>query len=190
MGYQKGGTGMTTDITSMDGMDFDEDPELSSRVKFKVAGDWFEGVDDLATELAMDFAGKVETLEQAKLTADQSREVMRDLLHLVLKPESAERFLAHMRDPAAPIGNKRLKKIIPWLFEQYAERPTTPDGDSSPSSENPEPGTKSLASTPPAELTSGESDSPISSTSSTGGSRKGPRTRRTRTGNADNLTKT
>lgn len=61
--------------------------------------------------------------------------VLGEILEMVLLPESAERFEARMRNPSRPIGIKQVGKVLNWLLEEFAERPTQPSMPSTNSSE-------------------------------------------------------
>jgi hypothetical protein len=119
---------MATDVNvTEDMMDFSLPPR---NLKFKVDNDIFEAVPELATEQALRFADDAEVMEDESSTAQQRLDVVKKLFHLVLLPESAERLIARLSDPANPIGPERFQKILMYLMEQYGLRPTEPDEDS------------------------------------------------------------
>lgn len=124
------------------------------RVQFKLDGDVFTGVRDIPAVRAMEFSGHSDALLRDDISMDERIAGFMDILRLLLVPESAELFITRLSDPINPIGVKTMLKIVPWLFEQYSLRPTTPDSDSSTGSGNPESGTSSTVSTSGAESTS------------------------------------
>jgi hypothetical protein len=117
------------------------------RVQFKLDGDVFTGVRDIPAVRAMEFSGHADKMQRDDVPMDERIAVFMDIIHLLLEPESAERFISRLSDASNPIGIKTMLKIVPWLFEQYSLRPTTPDSDSSAGSGNPESGTSSTVST-------------------------------------------
>jgi hypothetical protein len=111
-------------------------------IKFKVDDDYFEAVPDIAAELAMEYASQLEQLIQPEeVSLDSQKEVVYSTLRLVLFPESADRFIARLRDQETPIGQQRFTKITQWLLEQYGMRPTEQDSASSTGSESQDAGT-------------------------------------------------
>lgn len=70
--------------------------------------------------------------------------------------DSGARFRARLHDKERPVGVRHILKIIPWLLEVYALRPTEPFSSSSTSHENG--GTTSTAGAP--STASSLSDSP------------------------------
>ncbi len=131
--------GATTTIISDDSMmDFSVERES---IPFKVDDDVFHAVADIAAELAMDYAQKLEVLQADTTNVESQKEILHSTMRLVLFPESAERFIERLSDQLHPIGQKRVADITQWLLEQYGLRPTESDSASSPGSENQEDGT-------------------------------------------------
>lgn len=124
------------------------------RVQFKLDGDIFTGVRDIPAVKAMEFSGHSEQLKREDAPMEERIAGFMDILRLLLEPESAELFIARLNDPLNPIGVQTMLKVVPWLFEQYSQVPTTPDSDSSAGSGNPESGTSSTVSTSGAASTS------------------------------------
>lgn len=122
-------------------------------IKFRVDDDVFEAVPDIAAELAMEYAEKIERLQRSDGDDDEhvdmqaQKEIIYSTLRLVLYEESAERFIARLSDQRRPIGQVRFGNITTWLLEQYGMRPTTSDSASSTGSESQDAGTSSTAST-------------------------------------------
>lgn len=116
-------------------------------IKFKVDDDIFEAVPDIAAELAMEYADKLEQMTQfdpedeGKLEIGKQKEIVYSTLRLVLFPESADRFIDRLKDQLNPIGQKRFGEITQWLLEKYGLRPTESDSASSPGSESQDSGT-------------------------------------------------
>ena len=117
------------------------------RIQFKLDEDIFTGVRDIPAVKAMEFSGHADAMKRDDVPMSERIAGFMDVLRLLLEPESAERFIARLNDPANPIGVQTMLKVVPWLFEQYAQRPTTPDSDSSTGSGNQESGTSSTVST-------------------------------------------
>lgn len=120
-------------------------------IKFKVDDDIFEAVPDIAAELAMDYAERIEQLtgstDAENVNYAEQKEVVYSTVRLVLFEESADRFIARLGDKRNPIGQSRFGKITAWLLEQYGLRPTEPDSASSTGSANQDDGTSSTEST-------------------------------------------
>lgn len=124
------------------------------RVQFKLDGDIFTGVRDIPAVKAMEFSGYADKMQSEDMEMSERIAGFMDILRLLLVPESAELFIARLNDPVNPIGAQTMLKVVPWLFEQYTQRPTTPDSDSSTGSGNLESGTSSTVSTSGVESTS------------------------------------
>lgn len=124
------------------------------RVQFKLDGDIFTGVRDIPAVKAMEFSGHADGLKREDAPMEERIAAFMDILRLLLVPDSAELFISRLNDPVNPIGVQTMLKIVPWLFEQYAQRPTTPDSDSSTGSGNPESGISSTVNTLGVESTS------------------------------------
>lgn len=137
-------TTTTTVAADDEVMDFSS-PRRS--IKFRVDDDVFDAVADIAAELALDYADKVEQLEQQDTSVDQAKKALHELFRLVLLPESADRFIARLSDPHHPIGQQKIVRITRWLFEEYGLRPTESDSASSTGSESQDAGTSSTATT-------------------------------------------
>jgi hypothetical protein len=118
-------------------MDFSS-PRKSLR--FKVDDDIFEAAPDIAAELALEFADFAERAQESNDVQDNIA-VIRAMFNMVLFPDSAERFIARLRDTKHPIGTARMTNIIKWLYEEYGLRPTESDSASARGPENPDAGT-------------------------------------------------
>lgn len=117
------------------------------RVQFKLDGDIFTGVRDIPAVKAMEFSGHADKMNSDDVPMAERIALFMDIIRLLLVPESAELFISRLGDTVNPIGVKTMLKVVPWLFEQYSLRPTTPDSDSSAGSGNPESGTSLTVST-------------------------------------------
>lgn len=121
----------------------DEMMDFSSRRKslpFKVDDDVFEAAPDIPAELAIEFADMAEKAEKSSTVEDQIA-LVHSMFKMILFPDSAERFIARLRDTQRPIGTGRMMKIVAWLYEEYGLRPTESDSRSARGSENPDAGT-------------------------------------------------
>lgn len=133
------------DFTPQPTQDFT--PEAKKRVQFKLDGDVFTGVREIPAIMALEFSAHAENMTRENVSITERIEGFTAILQLLLEPESASVFIGRLRDPLNPISVQTMMKVVPWLFEQYSLRPTTPDSDSSAGSGNPESGTSSTVST-------------------------------------------
>lgn len=115
--------------------------------RFKIDDDIFTGVTDMPAELAMEFSTRADSMGDSNLSMKERIDIVKEVIDLVLVPASAEIFKARLSSRDKPIGVGAFKDVLPWLFEHYAARPTTPDSDSSSGSGNQESGTNSMEST-------------------------------------------
>lgn len=127
---------------------------VKPRVQFKLDNDVFIGVREIPAVKAMEFSSHSEQLKREDAPMEERIAGFMDILRLLLEPDSAELFISRLTDSINPIGVQTMLKVVPWLFEQYAQVPTTPDSDSSTGSGNPESGISSTASTSDAVSTS------------------------------------
>lgn len=105
-------------------------------IKFRVDDDVFEAAPDIAAELALDYADKLDELGGGTPTNQQQKVIIHELFRMLLLPESADRFIERLSDQRNPIGNNKIERITRWLFEEYGFRPTQSDSASSTGSEN------------------------------------------------------
>lgn len=128
----------------------DEVMDFSSPRKslpFKVDDDLFEAAPDVAAELAIEFMDLSSKIDETSSTTEDQIAVLHAMFRMVLFPESAERFIARLRDTQKPIGYEKVNRIVKWLFESYGLRPTEPDAPSSSGSESQDAGKSLTAST-------------------------------------------
>jgi len=102
----------------------------SEPIRFRVDDDVFDAAPDIAAELALIFAAEAELLSDENTPTEKKIEIIHKLFRMVLLPESADLFIARLRDSARPIGIRRFERIVNWLLEQYGLRPTESDSDS------------------------------------------------------------
>lgn len=107
-------------------------------LKFRVDDDLFEAPPDIAAELALRFADEAAQLDDDNggPTSEQQVTVMRNLIRMILLPESAERFIARLSDAANPIGVETFERVVEHLLERYGLRPTESDSPSSSGSDS------------------------------------------------------
>lgn len=146
---------MTSPATMVVDLDDDGIPDFTPPPgpRFRIYGDLYEGVREIGADAILDVMASMQNLE-----GDPQNQVraIKDVMARVLVAESAERFVANMGNRVEPIGLRTLMNALNWLIEQYTGRPTEPDSDSSPGSENPESGTSSTATTSAEESTSSD----------------------------------
>lgn len=136
-----------------------------TRVAFTIDGDTFEAPPAIPAEVFMEYAERYSRLQARD---DEERDLhemlaaMKDVLAIVLYPQSYELFAHRMRDPNRPIDLAQVQDVIVWLMEQYGMRPTVPSSESSTGPADPEPGTNWTGSTPDAVSTSQTSLSTVS----------------------------
>lgn len=116
-------------------------------IRFRVDEDVFEAAPDIATDLALDYAEKVEIIGSRTATADEQKDVIHSLVRMVLFPSSAARFIERLGDQKNPIGQAKVGEIFRWLFEEYGLRPTESDSASSTGSVSLDAGTNSTVNT-------------------------------------------
>jgi hypothetical protein len=129
----------------------DEVMDFSSPRKslpFRVDGDMFEAAPDVAAELAIEFMDLSAKLDDEETASVQDQiAVLHAMFKMVLFPDSADRFIARLRDTTKPIGYAKVNRIVKWLFEAYGLRPTEPAESSSTGSESQVAGKSLTAST-------------------------------------------
>lgn len=122
-------------------------------IKFRIDDDVFEAAPDIAAELALDYADKIDEFGTSP-TNQQQKVIVHELFRMLLLPESADRFIERLSDQRNPIGSNKIERITRWLFEEYGLRPTQSDSASSTGSENQDAGTSLTVTTPREESTS------------------------------------
>jgi hypothetical protein len=105
------------------------------------------------------FAERITTADPSKMTPKEQVAIFRDMLEMVLLPESMAVMRKRMADARNPVDMSQLDEIIQWLFEEYGMRPTGGASSSSSGDSLPESGTTLTAVTPDMVLTSATSPS-------------------------------
>lgn len=133
---------MSEHVTPDDGiMDFTPKREVP---RFRIGTDVFTGVVEIPAELSLDFSQKASSMGDESQTPANRIATIRELINMVLVPESAEIFNRRLGDPHNPIGIASFRDVLPWLLKQYMGIPTTPDSDSSSGPGNQESGKNSM----------------------------------------------
>ena len=123
------------------------------RLDFTIDSDTFEAASVIPGDVFAQFV----TTYNSRGDADdyqQTHDMLKHALSLVLLPDSYERFAARLKDHANPIDDDQMGDVLLWLLEEYGMRPTQPSQPSSDGPASPEPGTSSTESTQPEESTS------------------------------------
>lgn len=128
------------------------------RLQFRIDDDVFEASPAIPAEVMISFAERFTSADPSKLTVKEQVGIFRDVLEIVLLPESMAQMRKRMADAAAPVDMEQLDQIIQWLFEEYGMRPTQESSSSSSGDSPPVPGITSMASSP--ELVSISASSP------------------------------
>lgn len=115
-------------------------------LQFRIDDDVFEASPAIPAEVMIQFAERFTTADPTKMTIAEQIRIFRDLLEIVLLPESMKIMARRMADPANPVDMDQLDQIITWLMEEYGMRPTTESGSSSNGDSPPVPGITSMAS--------------------------------------------
>lgn len=129
----------------------DDTPDFtpSSNVKFTLYGEAYFGVAELTLEDSFNYETLSTQLGNKEHTTEQRIETMKAIIRTLLEPDSADRFIAGLKNRHKPIGLSTTMKIFKYVMDQYGDRPTTPESDSSVGSDNPAPGTPSTESSSP-----------------------------------------
>jgi hypothetical protein len=126
---------------------------------FRVDDDTFEATSAIPAEVMIQFAERITTADPSTMTPKEQVAIFRDMLEMVLLPESMAVMRKRMADARNPVDMQQLDEIIQWLFEEYGMRPTV-DPSSSSSGDSPlGSGTTLTAATPGVGLISAASPS-------------------------------
>jgi hypothetical protein len=129
------------------------------KLVFRVDDDEFEAASAIPAEVMIQFAERITTADPSKMTPKEQVAIFRDMLEMVLLPESMAVMRQRMADARNPVDMQQLDEIIQWLFEEYGMRPTV-DPSSSSNGDSPlGSGTTLTAATPGVELISATSPS-------------------------------
>jgi hypothetical protein len=126
---------------------------------FRVDEDVFEAAAAIPAEVMIQFAERITTADPSKMTPKEQVAIFRDMLEMVLLPESMATMRKRMADARNPVDMQQLDEIIQWLFEEYGMRPTSDPSSSSSGDSLLGSGTTSTAATQDVVLTSAASPS-------------------------------
>lgn len=112
-----------------------------TEIKFKIDEDVFEAAPAIPADILTNFVVKFADVEN--LPALKRVEALTEVLGMVLKPASFERFQERKKDRENPIELEQINDVIVWLMEQYGQRPTMPSPVSSSGQLSPESGMNS-----------------------------------------------
>jgi hypothetical protein len=115
---------------------------------FRVDEDIFEAAAAIPAEVMIQFAERITTADPSKMTPKEQVSIFRDMLEMVLLPESMSLMRKRMADARNPVDMQQLDEIIQWLFEEYGMRPTQDPSSSSSGDSLLGSGTTSTAVTP------------------------------------------
>lgn len=118
------------------------------RLQFQIDDDVFEASPAVPAEVMIGFAEQFTTADPTKMSIREQIGIFRDMLEIVLLPESMAVMRKRMSDQKNPVDMGQLDEIITWLFEEYGMRPTEVSSGSSSGDSPPVPGITSMGSTP------------------------------------------
>lgn len=118
------------------------------KLVFKIDDDEFEAAAAIPAEVMIQFAERFTSVDPTKMTPKDQVGLFREMLEIVLLPESMSTMRKRMADPRQPVDIEQLDSIITWLFEEYGMRPTQASSSSSAGDALPVPGITSTDSTP------------------------------------------
>lgn len=98
---------------------------------FRVDDDQFEAASAIPAEVMIQFAERITSADPSKMTPKEQVGIFRDMLEMVLLPESMSLMRKRMADSRNPVDMSQLDEIIQWLFEEYGMRPTQDPSSSS-----------------------------------------------------------
>lgn len=110
------------------------------QLRFRIDDDVFEASPAIPAEVMISFAERFTSADPTKLTVKEQVGIFRDVLEIVLLPESMARMRERMADQGQPVDIEQLDQIIQWLFEEYGMRPTQESSSSSSGDSPPVPG--------------------------------------------------
>ncbi len=117
-------------------------------LQFKVDDDVFHAASAVPADTMIEFASGFTSMNPENMNPAEIVAALRRVIEVVLQPQSLERFVQRMKDPANPIDMEQLDNIVQWLFEEYGLRPTTEPSNSSGGGSLPVPGITSMANMP------------------------------------------
>lgn len=117
-------------------------------LQFRIDDDVFQAAPAIPAEVLIQFAEQFSTADPTKMAIAEQVRIFRDMLDIVLLPESMAIMRKRMSDAQNPVDIEQLNDVVTWLFEEYGMRPTTESVSSSIGDSPPEPGTTLTASIP------------------------------------------
>lgn len=117
------------------------------RLIFRIDDDTFEAARALPGEVLVEFVKRYSNIQDA--TAGQQIDIFKQVLELVLLPESHARFIKRFADLENPIEIEQASDVVAWLMEHYGRRPTQPSSPSASGPDSPASGTNSTDAPPP-----------------------------------------
>jgi hypothetical protein len=135
----------------------EEIPDFSkprTRVAFKIDNDIFEAPPAIPAMVLMDYAKRFNTADAEKLDPEEQLKIMMDLLSVILRPVSYDRFIERLSDQNEPIELDQVQTSIEYLMGKYGMRPTQLPSTSSPGPVDQAGGMSLTGSTPVAVSTS------------------------------------
>lgn len=117
-------------------------------IQFRVDDDVFRAASAIPAEVMLQFTEAIASADPTKMSPKDQVAVLRNVLEMVLAPDSLVRFKERMSDITNPIEMDQLNDIVTWLFEEYGMRPTVESVSSPNGASPPAPGTGSTVSTP------------------------------------------
>lgn len=133
---------MTTPSPDVDAVPVKDFTRKHQRLVFKIDDDLFEAARALPGETLTEFAKRYSDIENAPV--DQRIEIFKQVLELVLLPESHDRFIKRFADRENPIQIEQAADVVQWLMEHYGKRPTQPSSPSPAGQHSPASGTSSM----------------------------------------------
>lgn len=118
------------------------------RLVFRIDEDVFEAAAAIPAEVMIQFAERFTSADPTSMSPKEQVGIFREMLEIVLLPESMAVMRKRMADPRNPVDMGQLDEIITWLFEEYGLRPTQESSSSSGGVSPPGPGTTLTGSTP------------------------------------------
>lgn len=118
------------------------------RLQFRIDDDVFEATPAIPAEVMIQFAERFTSADPSIMTPKQQVGIFREMLEIVLLPDSMAVMRKRMADPRSPVDMGQLDEIITWLFEEYGLRPTQESSSSSDGDSPPGPGTTLTELTP------------------------------------------
>lgn len=99
-------------------------------VFFRIDEQDFEALPTLSIPVMQDLIGRAGSLQEKNITPEIVGEILQ-IFTVILKPQSAQQFVARVNDTENPVDLTQVMDILTWLMEIYGRRPTTPSPDSS-----------------------------------------------------------